>query len=173
MRAHADADDAELGDAVALDDLSGSDLLDGWIEDVAELVSSSRFMVKEMSVVPLTETFCTMTSMMTLASAKAVKIREAIPGRSGTLVIVTFAWLRSTETPRTTTFSNPGVSSLTIVPLWVLKLLRTSKGTLNFLANSTERDCITFEPEAAISRSSSCVITSIFLALGTMRGSHE
>ena len=30
----------------------------------------------------------------------------------------------------------------------VLKLLRTSKGTLNFLANSTERDCMTFEPEA-------------------------
>ena len=27
-----------------------------------------------------------------------------------------------------TTFSNPGVSSLTIVPLWVLKLLRTSRG---------------------------------------------
>ena len=33
-----------------------------------------------MSVVPLTETFCTITSMMTFASASAVKMRDAVPG---------------------------------------------------------------------------------------------
>ena len=35
------------------------------------------------------------------------------------------------------------------------KLLRTSKTTPNFFANSTERDCITFVPELAISSISS------------------
>ena len=108
-----------------------------------------------MSVVPLTETFCTIMSMMMPASASAVKMRAAVPGLSGTWTMVTLAWFFSTLTPRMTTFSMPAFSSFTMVPgLW-LKLLRTSKTTPNFLANSTERDCMTFEPLLAISSISS------------------
>ena len=117
--------------------------------------SSSFASVKEMSVVPLTETFCTIISMTMFAPASAVKIRAAVPGLSGTWTMVTFAWLRSTLTPRMTTFSIPAFSSFTMVPGFWLKLLRTSKTTPNFFANSTERDCITFEPLLAISSISS------------------
>ena len=63
------------------------------------------------------------------------------------------------------------VSSFTMVPGLLLRLERTSKMTPNFLANSTERDCITFAPRLANSSISSYETSSSFLAVGTMRGS--
>ena len=119
------------------------------------LTNSSLFVVKEMSVVPSCGAVCTMTSTTTLAAASALKIFAAVPVLSGTPSMVTFAWLRSMLTPRMTTSSIPGVSAFTMVPGFWLKLLRTSKRTSNLLANSTERDCITLDPDDAISSISS------------------
>ena len=83
------------------------------------------------------------------------KIEPAMPGLSLTPEMVNLAWLRSRLIPRTTTSSMLAVSSLAIVPLAGLRLERTSKSIPNFFANSTARDCITFEPAPAISSSSS------------------
>ena len=47
--------------------------------------------VNEMSVVPCADTFCTIMSMFTPASASARKTRAAMPGVSGTETIVAFA----------------------------------------------------------------------------------
>ena len=94
-------------------------------------------------------------SMLMAAPEMALKTFAATPGLSGTLAMVTLAWLRSRLTPRMTTFSMLLVSSFTMVPGLLLKLLRTSKMTLNFFANSTERDCMTLEPVLAISSISS------------------
>ncbi len=83
------------------------------------------------------------------------KIRPATPGSSRTSSIVTLAWLRSMLMPRMTMSSMFAVSSFAVVPTSLLKLERTSNSTPNFLANSTARDCITFEPAPAISSNSS------------------
>src|ERR1035437_8853852 len=99
--------------------------------------------------------FCTIISTFTVASPIALKMRAATPGLSGTATSVTFAWFLSSETPRTTTSSIFLVSSFTMVPGFSLRLERTSKMTANFLANSTERDCMTFAPRLASSSISS------------------
>ena len=126
----------------------------GW-SVFAALAASWDATVKLMSVKPFSLTFCTITSMLMLASAIVLKTLAAMPGLSGTPAMVTLAWFLSTATPRMTTSSILGVSSFTMVPgLW-LKLLRTSNTTPNFLANSTERACMTFDPSAANSSISS------------------
>src|ERR1039458_4563414 len=99
--------------------------------------------------------FCTIISTFTLASPMALKMRAATPGLSGTATSVTFAWFLSSETPRTTMSSMFLVSSFTMVPGFSLRLERTSNTTPNFLANSTERDCMTFAPRLASSSISS------------------
>ena len=119
------------------------------------LGKSAWLSVKEMSVAPRAETFCTIMSMTTRASASALNTAAAVPGRSGTPSTVTLAWFFSTLTPRITTFSMPGASSVIMVPGLSLKLERTSNFTPNFLANSTERDCMTLLPLLAISSISS------------------
>ncbi len=52
---------------------------------------SSLCKVKDTSVVPLLEAFCTIMSTLTFAAEMAEKIFPAQPGRSGTPRIVTFA----------------------------------------------------------------------------------
>ncbi len=54
-------------------------------------LSSSRGMVNEMSVWSSVETFCSIMSTLTFSSASARKSLAAMPGRSGTRKIVTFA----------------------------------------------------------------------------------
>ena len=85
--------------------------------------------------------------------------------------MVTFACSFSMLIPRTTTDSIFGCSSVTIVPGLLFRLLLTSNFTPNFLANSTDLDCITLEPEEAISNISSYEISLIFLAFFTTLGS--
>ena len=94
-------------------------------------------------------------STITLASASPRKTFAAEPGLSGMLLMMTLAWSLSAAMPRTTTCSMYATSSFTMVPgLW-LNEERTSKTTPNFLANSTDRDCITLEPDEASSSISS------------------
>ncbi len=94
-------------------------------------------------------------STMMFASARQRKTFAAEPGWSRMLLTMTLAWSLSTATPRTTTCSMEATSSFTMVPgLW-LKEERTSKITPYFLANSTERACITLEPAEANSSISS------------------
>src|SRR5436189_94780 len=111
-----------------------------------------------MSVVPCSETLCTIISTTMFASEIVEKIRAAIPGLSRTSSTVSFACLRSTLTPRTTTSSMLAISFFASVPAASWKLERTSNGTENFFANSTARDCITLEPAPAISSNDDDVI---------------
>src|SRR3989475_547583 len=83
-------------------------------------------------------------STLMAASPSVLKIRAPPRGLSGTATRVTLAWFLSSDTPRMTTSSMLRVSSFTIVPGLSFRLERTSNTTPNFLANSTERDCITF-----------------------------
>ena len=62
--------------------------------------------VNEMSVVPCAETFWTIMSMFTPASASARKTRAATPGRSGTPSTVALASDVSCVTPETIAFSS-------------------------------------------------------------------
>ena len=78
-----------------------------------------------------------------------------MPGSSGMPMMVTRAWERSIDTPRMTTDSMESCSSVTIVPGLLLSEDRTSNLTPYFLANSTERDCMTLVPTEASSSSSS------------------
>ena len=81
-----------LGDAVVGGDLrrrrSRARAL-GHLE--ADVARSSSGTVKEMSVVPCSEVFCTIMSTLTERSARARNRRAAMPGRSGTPVTVTLA----------------------------------------------------------------------------------
>src|SRR5690606_3656245 len=70
----------------------------GWRASWAVRASVSGI-VQEMSVVPSAATFCTIMSTLTLASARRVKIRAAIPGLSGTRRTVSLPSLRSWATP--------------------------------------------------------------------------
>ncbi len=92
--------------------------------------SSSFGMVKEMSVKPSVETFCSIMSTLTLSSASARNSRAAMPGRSGTWKIVTFASETSWVTPEMIGCSMFGSSSVTQVPCSQVKLERTWTGTL-------------------------------------------
>jgi len=91
-------------------------------------VRSSRGTVKEMSVWPALDTFCTIMSTFTDSSARVRNSLAAIPGRSGTRVIVTFASETSWVTPEMMACSI-GSSSLTHVPAAHVKLDRTCTGT--------------------------------------------
>ena len=70
----------------SVDDFLGADLLDDRLRAPSwPWAGRPCCSVKEMSVVPPTLTFCTIMSTMMLASASALKMRAAMPGRSGTL----------------------------------------------------------------------------------------
>ena len=94
-------------------------------------IGSAAFMsalgsVNEMSVAPSAETFCTIMSMFTPASASARNSRAATPGRSGTLRTVAFASEVSCVTPDTIAFSSTSSPSSPIhVPSLSLKADRT------------------------------------------------
>ncbi len=116
---------------------------------------SSFGSVKEMSVIPLLLTFCTIMSTLTDSSARARKTRAAMPTWSGTPVIVTFASEVSCVTPEMIAASMDSSSSLTQVPGSQVKLDRTCTATLWFRANSTDRRASTRPPVAAMSSISS------------------
>ena len=91
--------------------------------------SSSRGTVKEMSVWSSVETFCSIMSTLTFSSASARNTFAAMPGRSGTRKIVTFASETSWVTPEMIGASIPCSSSCTQVPVSHVKLDRTWTGT--------------------------------------------
>ena len=140
----------------------------GHLEAGSELVSGT---VKEMSVVPSCEVFCTIMSTLIARSASPRNSEAAMPGRSGTPVMVTLASEVSLVTAETMGCSMDGSSSLTQVPGSQVKLERTWSGTWWFRANSTERSARTRPPVAAISSISSKEIRGIRRAFGTTRGS--
>ena len=74
------------------------------------------------------------------------KILAAMPGRSGTLLIVTRVRSFLRAAPDTTMCSMLAVSATIQVPSLSFWLLRTCSGTLYFLANSTARVCSTLAP---------------------------
>jgi hypothetical protein len=77
---------------------------------------SSRGTVKEMSVFPFVETFCTIMSTLIPSSERTRNTRPAIPGRSGTSWIVSLASETSWVTPEMIAFSIRSSSSLIQVP---------------------------------------------------------
>ena len=127
----------------------------------AARAASARGTVNEMSVWPAVETFCTIMSTFTPASARSRKTVAATPGRSGTCSIVTFASDVSCVTPEMIACSIDSVasidasSSVTQVPGAQVKLERTWTLTWWLRANSTERSASTRPPVAAISSISS------------------
>ena len=118
-------------------------------------LASSRLTVKEMSVRPSSEMFWTIISTTTLCLATVSKIIAAIPGRSGTPRMVTFAWSLLDVTPATVTSSMPGCLSTTIVPSPAPKADFTRMGTPWRLPNSTLLAWSTFAPRLASSSISS------------------
>ena len=116
---------------------------------------SGRGTVKEMSDIPSRLTFWTIMSTTIPWSLTVPKTCAAMPGRSGTPRIVTFAWPRSWAMPVTTTASMLRSSFVTSVPGSALNVERTCTGTPYFFANSTERDWSTLAPRLAISSISS------------------
>ena len=108
-----------------------------------------------MSVIASRLTFWTIMSTTIPWSATVPKTWAAIPGRSGTPRIVTFACPRSWAMPVTTTASMFGSSLVTSVPGLRLNVDRTCTGTPYFFANSTERAWSTLAPRLAISSISS------------------
>ena len=78
---------------------------------------------------PCPLTLRTIMSTLMFAFARALKMPAAMPGRSGTLSIVTFACFLSAATPRTTMFSMAFTSSFTRVPGLSSKLDSTSSVT--------------------------------------------
>ncbi len=133
--------------------------------------TSSFGTVNEMSVWPSVDTFCTIMSTFTESSARARNRRAAIPGRSGTCVIVIFASLRSWVTPEMIACSMTSSSCTTQVPGSHEKLERTWTGTPWFRANSTDRSASTRPPVAAMSSISSYETRSSLRAFATTRGS--
>jgi hypothetical protein len=107
-----------------------------------------------MSVLPSLETFWTIMSTRTPASASGRKTRAAIPGRSGTPKIVTFASELSWAMPEMIACSI--ASSLSIhVPSSPEKEERTWRRTRWLRASSTARSMRTFDPQADSSSISS------------------
>ena len=92
-------------------------------------VSSSRGIVNEMSVWPSVDTFCSIMSTFTFSLASARNSFAAMPGRSGTRKMVTFASDVSWVTPEMIGASIPRSSSFTQVPVSHVKLDRTWTGT--------------------------------------------
>ncbi len=90
-----------------------------------------------------------------LASASGLKILAATPGLSGTPRMATLASFLSQAMPLTTTCSMLGSSGQTSVPGSWVKDDFTQRGTLYFMANSTERICSTLAPAPASSSISS------------------
>ena len=88
-------------------------------------------------------------------SSSAPKMRAATPGMSGTPRSASFASFRSWAMPLTSTSSIAASSSHTSVPGSSVKDDFTHRGTLYFIANSTERICSTFAPSEASSSISS------------------
>ena len=119
------------------------------------LPRSFECIVNECRARPSWAMFEMIMSRLISASASAPRMRPDMPGSSGMPVIVTRACERSIDTPRMTTCSMLGCSSNTRVPGLSLSEERTSKMTPNFFANSTDRDCMTLEPDEAISSISS------------------
>ena len=67
--------------------------------------------VKEMSVTPPSDTFCSIMSTLTASSARARNSRAAMPGRSGTPTTVILASEVSCMTPEMIAFSTLSSSS--------------------------------------------------------------
>ena len=104
-----------------------------------------------MSVRPVSvaDTFWTIMSMLISASAQVWKISAALPGWSGTPTTVILASLRSWATPAmigASTVSPSAGLSVTMVPSFAEKELRTWIGMSKRRAYSTLRRCSTFEP---------------------------
>ena len=127
--------------------------------------------VNEMSERPATDTFWTIMSMLTPASASGRNTRAATPGWSGTPEIVTFASDTSCATPEMIAFSIKSSSLLTHVPSAPVNDERTWTTTPWLRANSTERGISTPAPEVASSSISSYDSSASFLATGTSLGS--
>jgi hypothetical protein len=113
-------------------------------------------------------------SMLIAASAQVWKIAAAMPGWSGTPTTVILASLRSWATPAMMGASTGSPSagwSVTIVPSFAEKELRTWIGMSKRRAYSTLRRCSTLDPDAASSSISSPEMRGILRAVGTIRGS--
>jgi hypothetical protein len=127
--------------------------------------------VKEMSVRSVApDTFCTIMSMLTSASATARKMLAASPGLSGTPTTVTRASDRSCATPLMMAASTSG-SWVISVPGLLENDDRTTSGTEYRRAYSTQRRCRILAPDAASSSISSYETVGRNRAFGTMRGS--
>src|SRR5699024_8725346 len=111
--------------------------------------------VKEMSVRALSdsETFCTIMSMLTCASATVWKICAARPGSSGTLTTVILASLASWATPAmigSSMVSVPSVSGgRTHVPSFEVQEERTRMGISERGAYATHHEWRIVAPHAA------------------------
>ncbi len=119
---------------------------------------------------PSSDTFCTIMSTLTSASASRRKSEAAMPGRSGTPAMVTLASESSSTTAEMMACSMDS-SSVTQVPTSQVKLERTCRRTPWLRANSTERMAGFGQPAAVISSSSSNEMWCILRASGTRRGS--
>ena len=87
VRLHAGADEADPGDAVVAGDAGGADLGRQRRGDLLARRRGPRAgTVKEMSVTPWSDVFCTIMSTLTSASARSRNSRAAMPGWSGTPV---------------------------------------------------------------------------------------
>ena len=91
MRAHAGADERDLGDLRVVREPARADLVRQRPSTSSARPISDFGSVNEMSVCPSAETFWTIMSTFTPTSASVRKTRAAIPGRSGTPRIVTSA----------------------------------------------------------------------------------
>ena len=115
--------------------------------------------------------FWMIVSTLTFASARAVKIWAATPGRFSTPETVTLASSLRWAMPETIAFSMSGVSFVIQVPSSGRKEDRTCSGTSWRRANSTDRRARTFEPIAAISSISSWLTRGSLRAPASTRGS--
>ena len=129
----------------------------------------TRGTVKLMSVVPSCDTFWTIMSTLTPASARDPKRVAATPGRSGTRFTVSFASERSWAMPLTIACSI--VDSRTQVPSPSWNEDRTWIGISKRRPNSTARDMRTLAPPADNSSISSKGTSSSLVASGTILGS--
>ncbi len=127
--------------------------------------------VKEMSVTPPSDTFCTIMSTLMSASASWRNSPAATPGRSGTPDTVTLASDRSCTTARISAASMSGSSSVTQVPGSQVNADRTCNGTRWRWAYSTDRMAGFGQPAAVISSISSKEMRCMRRASGTTRGS--
>ena len=135
------------------------------------VASSSWGTVKEMSVLPASDVFCTIRSTLMASSARERKIWAAMPGRSSTPPMVTLASEASCTTAETMACSMSSSSLVTIVPCSHVNAERTWRFTPWVRANSTDRMAGLGQPLAVISSSSSKLMRSSLRASSTTRGS--